>query len=79
MDEKVADRIKVLNKVRYERYKMQKDLEDEQTKHKQMHKDAEAAVQMDSGESDEAQRLRNLENRCVCNSLKNFNVIQSLT
>ena len=63
MDEKVRDRIKLLNRMRYVTVKLQKDLEEQQTKHDQMQKDAESAVATDSGESPEAQNLRNLENR----------------
>ena len=63
MDEKVRDRIKVLNRLKYQTVKLQKDLEEQQTKSDQMQKDAESAVATDSGESPEAQTLRNLENR----------------
>lgn len=70
MDEKVRDQVNVLNNLKYQTVKKQKKLEDLQTKHKQMVTDASEAVATDAGDSEDAQRLRNLENRLDKANLK---------
>jgi len=70
MDEKVRDRVNVLNNLKYQSTKYQKRLEELQTQHGQMAKDSEDAADTDAGESEEAQRSRNLENRLDKANLK---------
>lgn len=70
MDEKVRDLVNILNKHKYMTTKKQKELEELQTQHAQMTKDSENAVATDAGESEEAQKLRNLENQLDKASLK---------
>ena len=55
MDEKVRDRINILNLLRYETVKKQKRLDEIKTQYKQMEKESAAAVETDIGESEEAQ------------------------
>lgn len=63
MDEKVRDNVNILNNLRYQTVKRAKRLEELQTQYDQMVKDASNAVATDAGESKEAQKLRDLENR----------------
>lgn len=70
MDEKVRDRINILNLLRYETVKKQKRLEEIKTQYKQMEKESAAAVETDAGESEEAQKIRDLENRLDKANLK---------
>lgn len=55
MDEKVCDRMNVLNNLRYKTAQLQKKLEEKETQHDQMVKDSENAKATDAGESEEAQ------------------------
>ena len=55
MDEKVRDRVNVLNNLKYQSVKKQKRLEELETQQGQMDKDASNAEATDSGESEEAQ------------------------
>ena len=57
MDEKVRDRINILNLLRYETVKKQKRVEELKTQYEQVEKETEAAVETDAGESEEAQVL----------------------
>ncbi|KAI0217961.1 Coiled-coil domain-containing protein 151 [Lamellibrachia satsuma] len=70
MDEKVRDRVNILNKHRDKRVKLQKKLEELRTKYDEQVKDAEEAALTDAGESAAAQRLRNLENQLDKANLK---------
>lgn len=63
MDEKVRDKVNILNNMRYKTVKQQKRLEELTTQYNQMVKDSSDAVATDAGDSNDAQRLRNLENR----------------
>jgi hypothetical protein len=55
MDEKVRDRVNVLNNLKYQTTKYQKRLEELQTQNGQMAKDSQDAAETDAGESEEAQ------------------------
>ena len=55
MDYKVCDTVKRLNALRHQSATKQKRLEDIQTTHNQMQKDASDAVATDKGESVDAQ------------------------
>ena len=55
MDEKVRDRVNILNKHRDKRVKLQKKLEELRTKYDEQVKDAEEAALTDAGESAAAQ------------------------
>ena len=55
MDEKVRDRMNVLNSLKYRSVQKQKRLEELQTQYDQMQKDASDAVATDSGDSEDAQ------------------------
>ena len=57
MDEKVRDRVNVLNNMKYKTVSLQKKNEALNTKYDQMVKDASDAVATDAGESEEAQVL----------------------
>ena len=57
MDEKVRDRVNVLNNMKYKTVSLQKKNESLNTKYDQMVKDASDAVATDAGESEEAQVL----------------------
>ncbi|CAH1786887.1 unnamed protein product [Owenia fusiformis] len=70
MDYKVCDTIKRLNALKHQTANKQKKLEEVQTQYNQMVKDASDAIETDSGESPDAQRLRNLENRLDKSKLK---------
>ncbi|KAK2155197.1 hypothetical protein LSH36_246g02041 [Paralvinella palmiformis] len=70
MDEKVRDRINILNLLRYETVKKQKRVEELKTQYEQVEKETEAAVETDAGESEEAQKIRDLENRLDKANLK---------
>ena len=63
MDEKLRDKVNILNNLRYKTVKQQKRLEELCTQYDQMQKDSSDAMATDAGDSDDAQRLRNLENR----------------
>nr|CAB3228204.1 IC4 DC2-related axonemal dynein intermediate chain 4 [Phallusia mammillata] len=63
VDQKVCDNKKRLNALKSTTEAKRKKLHELQTQHDQMLKDASAAVEMDKGESDSAQHLRQLENR----------------
>lgn len=60
MDEKVHDRVNVLNNLKYKTTRYQKRLEELQTHNDQMAKDSTDAAESDAGESEEAQ-VRNIE------------------
>lgn len=70
MDEKVRDRVNVLNNLKHITRKNQKRMEELQTRHDQLSKDLDDAAESDAGESEDAQRLRNLENRLDKANLK---------
>uniref|UniRef100_F6RG08 ODAD1 central coiled coil region domain-containing protein n=1 Tax=Ciona intestinalis TaxID=7719 RepID=F6RG08_CIOIN len=63
VDQKVCDNKKRLNALRATTEARRKKLTELKTQYDQMLKDASAAVEMDKGESDAAQHLRQLENR----------------
>merc|ERR1711976_285158 len=63
MGEKVSDRKKKVDLMRHETARKQKKLEELQTQYNQMVNDADDAVKTDAGESEAAEKLRNLENR----------------
>ncbi|XP_078489128.1 DC2-related axonemal dynein intermediate chain 4 [Ciona intestinalis] len=63
VDQKVCDNKKRLNALRSTTEARRKKLTELKTQYDQMLKDASAAVEMDKGESDAAQHLRQLENR----------------
>ncbi|CAD5117410.1 unnamed protein product [Dimorphilus gyrociliatus] len=70
MDEKVSDKLKQLDSMRNRTVTLQKKLETKRTEYNQKVKDASDAVATDAGESPEAQRLRDLENRLDKSNLK---------
>lgn len=55
MDEKVRDRVNVLNSLKYRSVQKQKRLEELQTSYNQMEKDASDAVATDAGDSEDSQ------------------------
>ena len=61
MDEKVRDRVNILNKHRDKRIKLQKKLEELRTKYDEQTKDAEEAAMTDAGESAAAQVRNNYQ------------------
>lgn len=63
VDQKVCDNKKRLNAMKSTTMSRRQKLNELQTTYEQMIKDASAAVEMDKGESDSAQHLRQLENR----------------
>merc|ERR1712136_279608 len=63
VDQKVCDNKKRLNAMKSTTSARRQKLNELQTAYDQMIKDASAAVEMDKGESDSAQHLRQLENR----------------
>ncbi|XP_070532404.1 outer dynein arm-docking complex subunit 3-like [Ptychodera flava] len=70
MDQKVCEAIKKLNALKAMTEKKERKYAELLTQHKQMTKDASDADAMDEGTSDEAQRLRALENRLDKANLK---------
>ncbi|XP_064649660.1 outer dynein arm-docking complex subunit 3-like isoform X2 [Lineus longissimus] len=70
MDHKLCDTKKKLNALRHVTATKQKKLEELRIQYDQMKKDASDAVATDSGESEDAQRLRNLENKLDKANLK---------
>uniref|UniRef100_H2Z4G1 Uncharacterized protein n=1 Tax=Ciona savignyi TaxID=51511 RepID=H2Z4G1_CIOSA len=63
VDQKVCDNKKKLNAMRSTTEARKKKLSELKTQRDQMMKDASAALELDKGESDAAQHLRQLENR----------------
>ncbi|XP_067940120.1 outer dynein arm-docking complex subunit 3-like [Watersipora subatra] len=62
-DQKLSDQIKRLNQLKHATAAKQKKVEGLQTMYNSMVKDASEAVATDAGESEDAKKLRNLENR----------------
>ncbi|XP_064616243.1 outer dynein arm-docking complex subunit 3-like [Liolophura sinensis] len=71
MDHKVCDTLKHLNALKHQTATKQKKLEQLQTQYNQMVKDASEAVATDNGESEDAQKMRYLENNYDKARLKN--------
>ncbi|EDO35840.1 predicted protein [Nematostella vectensis] len=70
LDQQVCESVKKMNALKHTRKVQEKKLKQLQTEYDQMVKDAEEAVNTDAGDSDDAQRLRVVENNLDKMSLK---------